>query len=388
MVLSQAVEYAQLLKDTVAFDFCFFLCLGDYIRKRKELPGFSASISAKTGGRVYFIPAFIKFDRFSVMLASIMFMLFLFRFSGRRIVIHARGEIAATLAQRANLLMKNVGYIFDMRGDTLAEFRYSYANILSKRRIEQIVKRRNRLQKKSAFSASKVICVSNALKSLTVKRWNLNPEKIFVLPCAVTGSRFAYNSELRHQMRQRLLLDNKFVLIYCGGIGYWHYSTELFKMAGHLMKEHEDVFFISLSPDDQKASALAENFLPRGRYLSQNAKREEVPSYLMASDMGILLREKDPLNRVASPTKFAEYISAGLSVIISEEVGDYSGLVKSLGLGIVLNDPPDREDYSSKFDDFHRTKAQLNRENISNEGLKRFSKEKYLSILKGIYTGI
>ena len=39
------------------------------------------------------------------------------------------------------------------------------------------------------------------------------------------------------------------------------------------------------------------------------------------------------MNRVACPTKFAEYALSGLSVVVSEEIGDLSGLVRDLSLG-------------------------------------------------------
>ena len=56
----------------------------------------------------------------------------------------------------------------------------------------------------------------------------------------------------------------------------------------------------------------------------------------MAADMGILLRENHPLNEVAAPTKFAEYVMTGPLVLISDNIGDYSNFVKRNNLGIVL----------------------------------------------------
>jgi len=42
-------------------------------------------------------------------------------------------------------------------------------------------------------------------------------------------------------------------------------------------------------------------------------------------------------NQVASPTKFAEYLAAGMPVIISERIGDFSGMVRHHQLGIVID---------------------------------------------------
>ena len=40
--------------------------------------------------------------------------------------------------------------------------------------------------------------------------------------------------------------------------------------------------------------------------------------YLNAADFGFLLRDDTPVNRVAFPTKFAEYALAGLRVILKD----------------------------------------------------------------------
>jgi hypothetical protein len=62
---------------------------------------------------------------------------------------------------------------------------------------------------------------------------------------------------------------------------------------------------------------------------------DEVRSVLEECDHGLLVRYPCVTNRVASPTKFAEYLSAGLPVIISEGVGDFSALVGQQDLGRV-----------------------------------------------------
>jgi len=67
-------------------------------------------------------------------------------------------------------------------------------------------------------------------------------------------------------------------------------------------------------------------------------KHEEVTSFLLACDWGILIREQSVTNKVASPTKFAEYLSAGLPVIISENLGDYTEFVKNNDCGIIYSE--------------------------------------------------
>ena len=64
----------------------------------------------------------------------------------------------------------------------------------------------------------------------------------------------------------------------------------------------------------------------------------QVPDYLSAADYGLLLREENVTNGVASPVKFAEYLSCGLQILISANLGDFSGMVAEDSLGYVITE--------------------------------------------------
>ncbi len=87
------------------------------------------------------------------------------------------------------------------------------------------------------------------------------------------------------------------------------------------------------------AQSLAAKTLPEGSYAIRSAAHHEVPRYLRAADLGILLRAPDPLNEVACPTKFAEFVASGLPVLISAGIGDCSGFVVEQNAGAVLDRP-------------------------------------------------
>jgi hypothetical protein len=63
---------------------------------------------------------------------------------------------------------------------------------------------------------------------------------------------------------------------------------------------------------------------------------EETRRTLPAFDAAFLLREPSVVNRVASPVKFAEYLHAGLPVVLTEGIGDATGWVEEHRLGVVL----------------------------------------------------
>ncbi|HRN37811.1 MAG TPA: hypothetical protein PLL18_12975, partial [Flavobacteriales bacterium] len=59
---------------------------------------------------------------------------------------------------------------------------------------------------------------------------------------------------------------------------------------------------------------------------------------LVGCDHALLIREDAITNRVASPTKFAEYLACGLPVVISPYIGDFSGEVDRERLGTVYSE--------------------------------------------------
>ena len=52
----------------------------------------------------------------------------------------------------------------------------------------------------------------------------------------------------------------------------------------------------------------------------------------------MLVRDDTVTNRVAAPTKFAEYLACGLRVVISKGLGDCSDFVEEHQCGAVVND--------------------------------------------------
>ncbi|MNP50410.1 hypothetical protein D3C76_1446730 [compost metagenome] len=81
---------------------------------------------------------------------------------------------------------------------------------------------------------------------------------------------------------------------------------------------------------------LDQEFLDRVNVITINNK-DEMSTLLSRTEFGFLLRSPAPLNAVASPIKFGEYISCGVAVIISPGVGDYSELVSTTNAGKILD---------------------------------------------------
>lgn len=62
----------------------------------------------------------------------------------------------------------------------------------------------------------------------------------------------------------------------------------------------------------------------------------EIVNELSKSDIGIIIRDSNILNKVASPLKVGEYLSAGLPIILTPNIGDYSRLIIESKLGCIV----------------------------------------------------
>jgi glycosyltransferase involved in cell wall biosynthesis len=90
--------------------------------------------------------------------------------------------------------------------------------------------------------------------------------------------------------------------------------------------------------DQEKARQfILLNNLPADCVVMEEVPHAQVPKMINAADAGILLREQHPVNVVSSPTKFGEYLAAGIPVILTDGIGDYSELAERLNVGVKIN---------------------------------------------------
>lgn len=91
-----------------------------------------------------------------------------------------------------------------------------------------------------------------------------------------------------------------------------------------------------MSDPDEQIATLEKRFPQQVKRIL--VKHSEVNAYLKCGDYGLMIREQSVTNRVAAPTKFAEYLAAGLNVVVSENLGDYSHFVLEHQCGFVVSE--------------------------------------------------
>ena len=253
-----------------------------------------------------------------------------------------RGPFATWIALRMRERGLTKKVCFDGRGAYAAEWE-EYRIIDDDALIAQFRPLENEAVNKSDFR----LAVSNALVAHWRERYEYAGEKHVVIPCTLGKDIVAapHTSHLTPRPIEAFrgggpltshLSEALVRLVYSGSTAGWQSFDLLKELLTRVLDAQLNVRVLFLSKRDANNSALEAAY--PGRVEVKWLDHAQVAQALATCDFGIMVRERTITNQVASPTKFAEYLSNGLRVITNEGLGDFSELVRRDDLGIVLRD--------------------------------------------------
>lgn len=186
--------------------------------------------------------------------------------------------------------------------------------------------------------ADAVVCVSSAHRE-AIKESTGRIRDVHVVPCFTNQELFNCAKHSREDARARMGVgENEVLFVYAGLTPepYDVYSpVHMFSNLGRL--ENKKLLLLSPGGESLDAARRQVSSSISDRVIIASVPRSAVPEHLCASDIGILLRRETIVNRVASPTKFSEYLLCGLPVVITDKLGDSSSLVRDNKVGVVLS---------------------------------------------------
>ena len=147
-----------------------------------------------------------------------------------------------------------------------------------------------------------------------------------VIPCTLTSEN---NTE------KEISVSETIKVVYSGGTGAWQSFEKVVDLLDELMSKQNNVEALFLTKENEFLNQLIRKY-PR-RCSRKWLNHDEVYNVLSSCDYGILLREDKITNRVASPVKFAEYLNAGLKVLISPNIGDFSEFTTMKKCGVIVH---------------------------------------------------
>lgn len=250
--------------------------------------------------------------------------------TGRKHII-SRNVLATIIA----LYAKKAGIIksvtFDGRGAIAAEWN-EYRVVENNRMKSQIGDQERRAVLNSDFRIS----VSEKLVEYWRTEYGYKNNDHVVIPCTL-GSGFIpglpSEGDLIKYRQEQGFTSEDIILVYSGSSAGWQSFGSLSDILGNTLSANINIKLLFLAKEDENISEFKEKY--PGQVFNKWLDHNEVQKVLYACDYGILYRGQSITNKVAAPTKFAEYLSAGLSIIISENLGDYTELVRKEQCGII-----------------------------------------------------
>ncbi len=258
---------------------------------------------------------------------------FICLFTGEKKVI-ARNVIAAKIA----LFSKKMGVVkkvvLDGRGAIAAEWN-EYQVVADEKMKKMIFEQEKSVVLESDFR----IAVSSKLVDYWRRDYGYADKNHVIIPCTLNTNFRASAFSAEELKNQKLALGfgiNDIVMVYSGSTAGWQSFNTLGELLGRVLQKGTHYKLLFLANEDENITGMKKRFPEQ--VINKWLKHHEVQKVMAACDYGILYRENSVTNEVASPTKFAEYLSAGLPVIISENLGDYTNFVISHNCGMVVKE--------------------------------------------------
>lgn len=169
-------------------------------------------------------------------------------------------------------------------------------------------------------------------------------EDITVIPSCFNERSFHFDAISRKDIRQALgLSSDDTLLCYSGGTSAWQRIEDIVSVLKGVCSRNGrcKALFLTTNPDEVTRRLMEAQF-PAGRSFVRKCTHMEVHRFLSAADIGIIMRHDISVNNVASPVKVGEYLACGLPVILTRGIGDYSEMLPTAGVGLLLDEGEDK----------------------------------------------
>lgn len=257
------------------------------------------------------------------------------------IIIFAQNYYSGYIGLRLKQSIGNVYLHTNLRGlPAEEELVYSDSPLLKRLLIYLVLKI---IGKKVVPESDSLSVVSKQYKKYLESRFETGLKPIIVYPCVYNSDQFYKDESLREIFRKKYhIQDHQKVFVYSGSMNNYQVPVEIFQFYSNIAKQDpgQNCVFLFLTLDREKAVHLSKSY-PVHNLIVKSVYDKDLLGIYNASDIGVICRNKDIVNHVASPTKIGEYLSTGNSVILTEGIGDYSEDLRDKEFAIVKKDISD-----------------------------------------------
>jgi glycosyltransferase involved in cell wall biosynthesis len=250
-------------------------------------------------------------------------------------IIHTRSFFPTIISYIIKTFFyKKLKIVYDTRGVFIEEriFLGHWKNNSLKTKLFRRIE--NKLIKESDF----IVVVSEVHKAIIEANYKNNSIRNKI---KVITNRLDINPISGNKVQKK---NQEFYIgVFSGSSARWQSLPEVFRLMEIALNDFDIFKFRVLTYEPEQFQLLNKNKVCEIEIISP----ENVHEKLSLCNFGILIREQNLINKVASPLKFAEYLRAGLPVLISEGIGDTEKIIKKYDVGVIIKN----DNYANALND-------------------------------------
>jgi colanic acid biosynthesis glycosyl transferase WcaI len=237
--------------------------------------------------------------------------------------------------------------------------------------------------------ADRIVVVSPAFKGHLILHWKVPAAKISIVENGVETDLFRLVPAAM-EVRKRLKLEGRFLICYVGTMGNAHGLETLIAAAEELRAELPNAMFLLIGEGAEK-ERIMELAVARGltniQFLGQQP-REQIPAYVSAADLCLVILKKTELFKTVIPTKLLEYMACERPVIVAVD-GQARQIVEEANAGVFVEPENSKALVNAILDlaEDHARRRQMGA-NGRQYIVDKFSREKtaqdYIAVLEGL----
>lgn len=234
-----------------------------------------------------------------------------------QIVVMCRGDLAAYVGIRAFRYFPNSRVLYDNRGLAYEESVMSHSG--------KFIHKVNRNVKREALNQSKSHCdmynfVTTSMREYLLKEYGFDSSLPFtIIPTLYHAEQGTYE-EFNVITKKEGINPNDYVISYVGSTAAWQSTKKLIETIEIIGKKYLSArFFILSNGEIPELQRLSEQI--KSRVVIKSVPHKDIKYYLKMTQVGIVIRDNNIVNHVAAPTKIAEYLTNGVTILYSGDIG-------------------------------------------------------------------
>jgi glycosyltransferase involved in cell wall biosynthesis len=195
--------------------------------------------------------------------------------------------------------------------------------------------------------AQKIICVSKPAKQHLVDVWQVNSEKIVIMPNGVDIARFGAKYSPT-DARSEYHLDGKLIVSFVGGFQLWHGIDLLVESFAKVLHQipNSKLLLVGDGPARTSIEEKVKNLgIASSVQITGLVPQKKIPEILSAVDVAVIPYPKLPNELWFSPLKLYEYMAAGKAIVASRS-GQIADVIQDGENGRLVN-PGDIDDLAN-----------------------------------------